>query len=251
MGIKDWLRATFAGGHPSRDPSRHQSFEAAAATRIAELTASRRTIADAFEIERRRIENDLHDGAQQYFVAASMKLGLAELEATDTNNAELIALLSQTRGLLDDGLRALRRTVHGIHPQVLRDRGLQAAVEEIAEGYGPHVVVQVPHPLPQLGESVLASGYFFCAEVLSNAAKHAAGAAVTVLITADRALNISITDLGPGAVVMGRGLRGMKERLAAFDGEMTLHSPAGGPTTIKAIIPLMLDRGCPGISENK
>lgn len=89
-------------------------------------------------------------------VAASLKLGLAELKATDSGNDELSRLLSETRNHLDDGLRALRRTVHGIHPQVLRDRGLQEAVEKVAGDYGPHVVVYVPHPLPNLNESVLA-----------------------------------------------------------------------------------------------
>lgn len=159
MGLKDYFRKVMPKlRHP--DGAREGSYEEAAAARIAELTASRRTIAEAFEIERLRIENDLHDGAQQYIVAASMKLGLAELEASGIDNKELQNLLAETRQHLDDGLRALRRTVHGIHPQVLRDRGLQAAVEEIAEGYGPHVVVRAPYPLPELEESVLAAAYF-------------------------------------------------------------------------------------------
>lgn len=246
MGLREFIGTVFGDGAPPPTTSNEEK----AAARIAELTASRRTIADAFEIERRRIENDLHDGAQQYIVAASMKLGMAELEAMSTDNEELLGLLAETRKHLDDGLRALRRTVHGIHPQVLRDRGLQAAVEEIAEGYGPHVVVHVPYPLPELSESVLASGYFFCAEILTNAAKYAPGAPVSVLLTADQTLNISITDQGPGGVVMGNGLKGMKERLATFDGEMTIHSPQGGPTQVRAKIPLMLNRGDSGIGEN-
>lgn len=221
--------------------------ESGAAARIAELTRSRRAIADAYEIERRRIENDLHDGAQQYIVAASLKLGEAELQAMGCGDPELMELLAATRAHLEDGLRALRRTVHGIHPQVLRDRGLVAAVEEMAEVHGPHVVVQVPHPLPELGESVLAAAYFFCAECLTNAAKHAPGAPVSVLITADSTLNISVMDQGPGGAAFGRGLSGMRERLAAFDGTMELHSPPGGPTTVRAHLPLMLDRGDSGL----
>ncbi|MDO5029746.1 MAG: histidine kinase [Corynebacterium sp.] len=248
MGMKDNFRKAMAAVM-GRQKAQDYSYEESAAARIAELTASRRTIAEAFEIERRRIENDLHDGAQQYIVAASMKLGLAELEAADINNEELLRLLAETRQHLDDGLRALRRTVHGIHPQVLRDRGLQEAVEEIAEGYGPHVVVHTPYPLPELNESVLASAYFFCAEVLTNAAKYAPNAPVSVLLTSDQTLNISITDQGLGGAVLGRGLKGMKERLAAFDGEMTLHSPVGGPTQVVARIPLLLNRGESGIGD--
>lgn len=233
----------------SARPTHAMPVEAQAAKRIAELTASRRAIADAYEIERRRIENDLHDGAQQYIVAASMKLGEAELAALDQQNPELSGLLADTRSLLEEGLRALRRTVHGIHPQVLRDRGLCAAVEEIAEGYGPHVTVMCPHPLPTLDPSVLAAAYFFCSESLTNAAKYAPDAPVSVLLTSDATLNISVVDQGPGGATMGRGLTGMKERLAAFDGTMELKSPVGGPTQVTAHIPLMLNRGDSGIAS--
>lgn len=247
-GIVD-ASASARGAKSAVDKGEYETFEEAAAARIAELTASRRAIADAFEIERRRIEADLHDGAQQYIVAASMKLGEAQLEALDVDNPELQKLLVETKNLLNDGLRALRRTVHGIHPQVLRDRGLVAAVEEIAEGYGPHVVVRTPYPLPELSESVLAAAYFFCSEILTNAAKYAPGAPVSVLLTADELLNITIVDQGPGGAHYGTGLSGMRERLAAFDGEMTLHSPDGGPTTVSARIPLLLSRGESAVSD--
>lgn len=251
MAILSRLSSLLGRGrrHPEDGPRPNgATFEAAAAARIAELTKSRRTIADAFEIERRRIENDLHDGAQQFIVAASLKLGEAELQASGSADEELLELLAEARGHLQDGLRALRRTVHGIHPQVLRDRGLAAAVEEMAEIHGPHVAVRVPHPLPELGESVLAAAYFFCAEALTNAAKHAPGAPVTVLITTDSALRISVLDQGPGGAVLGRGLTGMRERLAAFDGTMELHSPPGGPTSLRAQVPLLLDRGESGFA---
>ena len=96
---------------------------------------------------------------------------------------------------------------------------------------------------------MLAAAYFFCAEVLTNAAKYAPKAPVSVLLTSDQTLNISITDQGPGGAKLGRGLRGMKERLATFDGEMTMHSPEGGPTQVIARIPLMLNRWESGIGE--
>lgn len=225
------------------------SYEAQAARRIAELTVSRRAIADAYEIERHRIENDLHDGAQQYFVAAAMKLGEAELIAMDSGNKELRDTLAATREHVQEGLSALRRTVHGIHPQVLTDRGLVAAVEEVAETYGSHVSVYCPYPLPTLSPSVLASAYFFCAEALTNAAKYAPDAKVSVLITVDHYLTISVVDQGTGGAQIraGHGLAGMRDRLSAFDGTLAITSPNGGPTQVVASIPLLLNRGESGV----
>lgn len=85
--------------------------------------------------------------------------------------------------------------------------------------------------------------------MLTNAAKYAPNSPVSVLLVADQTLNISITDQGPGGIEMGRGLKGMKERLAAFNGEVTIHSPIGGPTQVKARIPLLLNRGESGIGD--
>lgn len=243
LGVHGW-------GARRRKPQVQGKYEAQAAARIAELTASRRAIADAYEVERHRIENDLHDGAQQYFVAAAMKLGEAELAAMDIANQELSDALAATREHLQEGLSALRRTVHGIHPQVLTDRGLAAAVEEVAETYGPHVSVYCPHTLPTLPPSVLASAYFFCTEALTNAAKYAPEAKVTVLITADKYLTISVIDQGSGGAQMqpGHGLVGMKDRLSAFDGTLEINSPKGGPTQVIASIPLLLNRGESGVA---
>lgn len=214
------------------------------ARRIAELTASRRAVADAYERERQRIERDLHDGTQQYLVAASIKLGEVLLD-TDSE------LLRAAKKDLDAGLAALRHTVRGVHPRVLTEQGLPAAVQDVAASYGPNVVVHCPHPLPQLSPSVLAAGYFFIAEALTNAAKYAPGAGVTVLITADTHLRISVVDEGPGGAIIdqGHGLEGMRDRLATFGGEMALSSPAGGPTKVACSIPLLLDRGASGVGE--
>lgn len=249
MALSAWQRLT----HHLRPRNRSvgaRTHESVAAERINELTASRRAIADAYEVERRRIENDLHDGAQQYFVAASLKLREAEVEA-ENGSKELQRLLEETRSHLDDGLHALRRTVHGIHPQVLRYQGLYAAVQEIAESYGSNIAVHCPHPLPELQPSVLASAYFFCAECLTNAAKYAPGARVTVLLVSDQDLRISIVDEGNGGAHLGPGLSGMRERLAAFGGSMELTSPVGGPTTVIASIPVMLNRGQSGYPTAK
>lgn len=230
-----------------------ESREAASAARIAELTRSRRSVAEAYERERRRIERDLHDGAQQYFVAAAMALGEAEMlaEEAGTGSApgELARELARARKLLGEGLTALRTTVHGIHPQVLVDEGLAAAVGAVAASYGSHVQVRAPHPLPELPAAVLAAAYFFASEALTNCARHAPGAPVTVLLTADSELTVSVVDRGPGGAEVrpGGGLAEMSGRLEAFDGTVTVHSPAGGPTQVVARIPLLLHRGEPGL----
>lgn len=219
--------------------------ERAQAQRLAELTRARRTIADAYEVERQRIERDLHDGTQQYLVAASIKLGEALLDL-DGTEAELVRAAKED---IDNGLGSLRATVRGIQPQVLTDRGLVAALDDAAVGLGPHVAVRAPHPLPELQPSILAAAYFFATEAMTNASKHAPGAAVSVLVTADANLRITVVDEGPGGAELarGRGLAGMRERLAAFGGRLELTSPAGGPTRVAAVIPLLLERGETGI----
>lgn len=216
-----------------------RSNEQHARRRIAELTESRRTIVEAFEIERQRLERDLHDGAQQYFVAAAMKLGELEYDLQDTT-PDIKQQLKHTRHLLEEGIASLRHTVHGIHPQVLSDRGLEAAVRDMAARYGDHVQVRCPNELPPMPTSVMAAAYFFIAETLTNAAKHAPGATVSVLIVHSATLRITVVDTGPGGATLGLGLRGMSERLAAFDGRMELISPPGGPTTVAASIPMLL-----------
>ena len=222
---------------------RRINHEQRAAAKIHQLTASRRKIAEAYEVERLRIERDLHDGAQQHFVAAAMKLGEARLDVDSP-------LLDDAARDLHNGLDALRRTVRGIHPRELSDHGLIAAIETAAAQYGPHVTVRAPHELPRIDGSVTAAAYFFTAEALTNAAKHAPQEHVSVLVTCDHTLNISVTDQGGGNahITSGGGLDGMQERIAAFGGTMEVTSPDGGPTTVTARIPLLLFRGESGIA---
>ncbi|MGO1591337.1 sensor histidine kinase [Ancrocorticia sp.] len=213
---------------------------------IAELTESRREIVAAFEIERRRIERDLHDGAQQYLVTASMAVGEADLILESGGRVEdARKLLGKAQ---DDGaaaLRALRHTVAGVHPKVLSDLGLEAAVRDLAADSPLNVTVQVPHPLPEIPEGVVAAGYFMVAEALTNAAKYAPSASVSILLVADDDLHITVIDDGPGGAVVrpDHGLAGMKERLAAFGGRFSVMSPVGGPTTVSCQIPLLLRQG--------
>lgn len=227
-------------------PQTRGSKEAEHSAQIAALTRSRRAVADAYEVERQRIERDVHDGAQQYFVAAAIKLGEASLELEGTAGELVSAALDN----LHQGLNALRASVRGISPQVMRERGLVAAVREVAATYGPHVSVHAPHKLPELSPSVLAAGYFFSCEALTNAAKYAPGAAVSVLLTADQNLRICVLDQGPGGAqcTPGGGLAGMQNRLLGFGGQLELISPAGGPTRVSATIPLFLERGQTGVA---
>lgn len=221
------------------------TFEDAQAAKIAELTRSRRAVADAYEVERQRIERDLHDGAQQHLVAAAIRLGEVSLDA----EGDIAALIEAAKADIDAGLRALRHTVRGVSSQLLHDRGLVPALNEAASSYGSHVVVQAPHPLPELSPSVLAAAYFFTTEAMTNAAKYAPGAPVSILVTADTDLRIRVVDEGPGGAsfIAGGGLAGMRDRLTAFGGTMRVNSPVGGPTRVSADIPLLLNRGEAGI----
>ncbi|MCI4659485.1 sensor histidine kinase [Cryobacterium zhongshanensis] len=218
------------------------------ARELREVRDSRRVIVGAFEIERRRIERDLHDGAQQYLVSASMKLGEASslmIDGTSTPGSDTALVTSLLEGAhrdAEEAMRALRSTVSGIHPQVLADLGLLAAISDMVERSSVDVAVHCPHPLPNMPEEVAATAWFFCSEALTNVAKHAPGATATLLLAADADLHISVVDNGPGAVRLRNegGLVGMRERLAAFGGSLELVSPDGGPTVLSARIPLLL-----------
>lgn len=217
-----------------------------------QLRSSRLEIVNAFEIERRRLERDLHDGAQQHIVASSMKIGEATLLLTSPDTASRVPpqvrdLLNSAQDSIENALAALRSTVTGVHPTVLSDLGLESAVREMASRSPVQTLVRVPHPLPPIPEGVAAAGYFLISEAVTNVAKHAPKAQTTILITADEELHLSIVDNGPGGAVAesGHGLAGMTERLAAFGGTLHLASPDGGPTSVTAQVPLLLAVGEP------
>lgn len=217
------------------------------------VTQARREIVAAFEIERRRIERDLHDGAQQYLVASAMAIGEAQLQLAgvhDDVRATLEPTLRRALRLNEDALRALRQTVNGIHPKVLSDLGLEYAVRDLCNRMLPSVNVVVPHPLPDLPEGVAAAAYFCVSEGITNVAKYAPGAPTTVLLAADDNLLVSVVDQGPGGATIeqGHGLAGLKERLLAFGGSLECDSPIGGPTSLRAKIPLLLLQGESGIA---
>ncbi|MEV0252824.1 sensor domain-containing protein [Streptomyces sp. NPDC050732] len=223
--------------------------ETEAADALAEVTRSRARLVDAFEAERRRIERDLHDGAQQRLVALTMTLGLARLDVPPGSAlAERLATAHDEAGRV---LTELRELIRGIHPQVLADYGLTAAVEDAADRSTVPVETQTGKgagagagadgtPLPRLPEAVESAAYFAVREALTNIGKHsgATRARITAVHT-DGVLRIDVYDDGRGGVdpARGTGLTGLADRLAVLDGTLTVAGPPGGPTILSVEIP--------------
>ncbi|MFE6024646.1 sensor histidine kinase [Streptomyces niveus] len=205
---------------------------------VVELTRSRARLADAFEAERRRIERDLHDGAQAQLVALTMTLGLAELELRESGSPAT-ELVSRARGEARLALTQLRDLVRGIYPQVLTDHGLDAAVAEIAlrSPIPVDVDIDLPRRLPDAVETV---AYFTVTEALTNAAKHSGATQLTVVGRLKRGtLTLVITDNGRGGAVpsAGAGLQGLADRVAILKGRLVVSSPVGGPTRVGVEVP--------------
>ncbi|GAA0339342.1 sensor domain-containing protein [Actinoallomurus spadix] len=209
--------------------------------RLVDVSRSRARLVDAFDVERRRIERDLHDGAQQRLVALTLTLGLARM----AEGEEAAALLAQAHDESKRALDELRALVRGVHPQILTDRGLPAAVTELA-GRSP-LPVDLDFDLPgRLPGQIETAAYFVVSEALSNVAKHsgAGRAAVTGRVDAGR-LVLEIWDDGVGGADSGggTGLTGLADRISVVDGRLALSSPPGGPTVIHVEIPCTrLDR---------
>jgi signal transduction histidine kinase len=201
--------------------------------RIGELERSRAAVVDSAEAERRRIERDLHDGAQQRLVALAMDLGRAKARFSDDPEAAR-AIVDQAHAEAKAALVELRNLVRGVHPPVLTDRGLDAALSGLAALSPVPVAVTVDVPA-RPPSSVEAIAYFVVAEALTNVAKHAHAtqAAVSVVRRADT-LSVVISDNGVGgADPRGQGLTGLEDRVAGVDGRLSVHSPAGGGTVIE------------------
>ncbi|KQX52784.1 MULTISPECIES: sensor domain-containing protein [unclassified Streptomyces] len=209
---------------------------------IGEVIASRARLVDAFEAERRRIERDLHDGAQQRLVALTMTLGLARLDAPPGPLADQLAKAHTEAGR---ALTELRELIHGIHPQVLADYGLGAALADAADRSA--VPVDTDVDLPRLPAAVESAGYFAGCEALANVARHSGArrARLTARV-ADGVLRLDVEDDGQGGAdpAGGSGLTGLADRLAVLDGRLTIMSPPGGPTLLRAEIP------CRSLSES-
>ncbi|MFG2114337.1 sensor histidine kinase [Streptomyces sp. NPDC048718] len=205
-------------------------------SRIQELGRSRMRLVDAFEAERRRIERDLHDGAQQRLVALSMTLGLARLEAP---GAPLDGLLAKAHDDAAAALVEIRELIRGIHPQVLTDRGLVAAVDDLADRSVIPVDVDFDLPVRPV-EAVEAAVYFAVGEGLANVAKHSGASRAAVRGRLEKGtLVVEVEDDGRGGAGTdhGTGLQGVADRVSVLDGRLLVSSPPGGPTLLRLQVP--------------
>jgi signal transduction histidine kinase len=207
--------------------------------RVDDLHGARQRIIAAADAERRRIERDLHDGAQQRMVAVALTLGMAEKRlASDPASAAL--LIAQAREEAQLAVTELRELARGIHPAVLSDRGLCAAIEAIA-ARAPVPVEVTGEAVADLGHAVEAAAYFVTSEALTNVAKYSQASEAFVHISVeDNQLRVEIRDDGVGGAdpSSGSGLHGLRDRVDALDGRFEIHSPPGGGTTVTAEIPL-------------
>ncbi|MGW1077861.1 sensor domain-containing protein [Streptomyces sp. NPDC002537] len=211
------------------------------ALRVEHLTETRHDVVDSSAAELRRIERDLHDGAQARLVAMGMSLSTIEV-LVEQDPAQAKKLIAATREHSAEALTELRDLIRGIHPPVLAERGLGDALRALALRMPLPVEVTVELP-GRTEEPVESAAYFAVSELLTNAAKHSGARQVRLdAHHADGALRIAVTDDGRGGADAGKGtgLRGVERRLGAFDGVLALSSPAGGPTMVTLEIPCVL-----------
>jgi signal transduction histidine kinase len=202
---------------------------------VRELVRSRARLVDAFDAERRRIERDLHDGTQQRLVALGMTLGLARVADPD----ELPGLVEKAHHEAGQALTELQELIQGIHPRILTDRGLPAALAELADRTPVPVTVEADLP-GRLPATVEACAYFTVSEALTNVVRHSGSVRARVHAVVDRRrLVVTVPAAGGGGAPPPPhgGLAGLADRVAAVGGRLAVDSPAGGPTTVRAELP--------------
>jgi len=206
----------------------------AAREKLEQVRASRARIVEAGLAERRRIERDLHDGVQQHLLGLAARLTVA---MTHTSDATAYGTLAEVSDGLKGVLAELRDLAHGIHPAVLSQGGLAAALEDVAERLP--LPVRVIAPATRVATAVEATAYFVACEALTNVVKHAkAGSATVTVGIAEAQLNMQIADDGVGGVKStGHGLANIQDRVNALDGEITIVSPPGKGTRLEVKIP--------------
>ena len=234
-----WLNAAVIAG--LLGPTETEVANTQLTTRVAQLSESRAVSVDTHAAELRRIERDLHDGAQARLVALGMSLGMAE-ETVEDNPEMAKQLLAEARESTTSALAELRGLVRGIHPPVLADRGLEGALQALAlaQAAPVQVAIDLPGRPPEPVESAV---YFAIAEALTNTAKHSAADNVWLRLSySDGRLVAVVGDDGRGGanVEPGGGLHGLERRLAAFDGTLLVTSPLGGPTVVYLEVPCAL-----------
>ncbi|MGY0062438.1 sensor histidine kinase [Streptomyces sp. LZ34] len=240
------LRAHFLVGRAFLAPTPNMTL----AERVQHLTETRDDAVDTSAAELRRIERDLHDGAQARLVAMGMSLGTVEA-LMEKDPAKARELLAAARASSAEALAELRDLVRGIHPPVLAERGLGDAVRALALRMPLAIEVEVDLP-GRTDEPVESAAYFAISELLTNAAKHSGAKQVWIDVHHDAdagALRIAVTDDGKGGASAseGSGLSGVRRRLGTFDGVMAMSSPVGGPTMVTIEIPCRLSAPRPTV----
>lgn len=247
LAVSAYLNALFATGQGSLARVLLAPRGLERERNIARLTQSRISLVAAFEQERRRIERDLHDGVQQELVALSVSLGLAgmDLELAERSGApvgEARASVAAAHDHAEHALATLRATVRGIHPAVLSDHGLEAALSELCGRAGLPVTLDAS--VGRMDPAVEACAYFTASEAVTNAVKHSSAteASITVANRSGR-LRLAVSDNGRGGAdpAGGTGLAGLSERAETLGGAFEVDSPHGGPTTLTLTLPAGAD----------
>jgi len=216
----------------------HSRLQAEVQAQLEQVRASRARIVEAGDAERRRLERDLHDGAQQRLVTLSLALAMARDRAAEADPA-LGALIESASKEAKEAITELRELARGIHPAVLTQAGLAGAVQALAER-SPVPVTITEVPQRRFPAAVEATAYFVVSEALANVAKHARADAVRITIrTLADSLVVTVTDDGRGGAAPdgGSGLRGLSDRVAAAAGMLRIDSPPGAGTCLEATIP--------------
>jgi signal transduction histidine kinase len=216
----------------------NERLDAELQARLEELRQSKARIVDAGYAERRRMERDLHDGAQQRLVALALDLRLAR-STLDRDPAAAAELLEAAAGNLTDATQELRELARGVYPPVLTDRGLVAALDALASRSSVPVTVETDLP-ERAPAPVEVAAYFVVSEALTNVARHAEAESAAVKVTRSHGqLEVEIRDDGNGGASLagGSGLRGLADRVAALNGSLKVESPTGTGTVLRAVIP--------------
>lgn len=209
--------------------------------RVEDLTLSRADLVDAADAERRRIERDLHDGAQQRLVSLAVNLGLARATLTDLPE-EARRVIDEAHREAKDAIAELNDLVRGLHPVVLEDRGLDAALSGLAARVALPVRLRVDLE-ERAAPTVESVAYFVVSEALTNVTKHARATRANVTVErVGEVLRVNVTDDGVGGADArsGTGLSGLAKRVRSVDGTLRISSPAGGPTTVAVELPCAL-----------
>ena len=217
----------------------NEQLQAEIQTQLAEVAASRSRIMAAGDAERRRIERDLHDGAQQRLVTIALALRLAHSRLTDGGDPRVEAVLSQAVDNLTEAIENLRDLAHGIHPAILSDAGLGVALESLVDRSPVPVTLDI-RLAGQPSVAIAAAAYFAVSEALTNVAKHANATTVIVrAVDTNGSIRIDVTDDGCGGADLhrGSGLSGIADRVATVGGSLRIHSPTGGGTRFEVELP--------------